>query len=87
MKGLTISLEKLDHNIATVKVLAHIYKVIHYLPPENQLPIINELLRKHFYRFFFHWSYSIRDVFYLILLYQVEFGFVIQGAKKYYLLV
>lgn len=35
MKGLTISLEKLDHNIATVKVLAHIYKVIHYLPPEN----------------------------------------------------
>ena len=73
LKGIQISLEKIDHNVSTSKVLWHIYKTIHYMPIENRIAIINELLRKHFYRFFFHWSYNIREIFYLIIFYQIEY--------------
>ena len=37
MKGLCVSLEKIDHNCSTTKVLWHIYKALQYFPVEYKL--------------------------------------------------
>ena len=34
-----------------------------------------------FYRLFFHWSYRVREAFYKLMLYQVEYHFVIKTAN------
>jgi Protein of unknown function (DUF1765) len=69
VKGLNISLEKIDHNVSTTKVLWCLYKTLQFIPIEPRLNIIHEFLRRYFYKFFFHWSYNIRFVFYMLILY------------------
>ena len=57
LKALTISLEMTDHSIVTTRVLWHIYKTLQYLPLDYKTQVIQELLKKHFFRFFFHRRY------------------------------
>lgn len=67
-KGVAISLE-LDHCISISKVLSMLYRTMHFYPLENKNQIISEVLKKYFYKFFFHWSYNTREMLYLIVFY------------------
>lgn len=84
LKALTISLEMTDHSIVTTRVLWHIYKTLQYLPLDYKTQVIQELLKKHFFRFFFHWSNNIRYVFNLIILYQLDFHLLTVEIPKYF---
>lgn len=68
LKGLNISLE-IDHHVSKSRVLWFLYKTLHYFPLEQKIIIVQELLRKYFYDFFFNWSYTVRDLFMALLLY------------------
>jgi hypothetical protein len=80
-QGIYIALD-IDHSISIAKVLSLLYRTMHYYPGENKHDFIMELLKRHFYRFFFHWCYNIREMFYLILMYQIEFKYLIQYSHK-----
>lgn len=64
-----------DHSISTTNVLWHIYMTLHLLPMNAKCQLIIEILKKHWFRFIFHWSHHIRDIFGMIILYQIDYVF------------
>ncbi|CDW79777.1 UNKNOWN [Stylonychia lemnae] len=73
-KGILISLE-IDHSITIPRTMYVLYKTLHFLPIDQRSFIINEVLSKFFYKLFFSWSYTVRDVFMSLLLYQIEYAY------------
>eukprot|EP00347_Sterkiella_histriomuscorum_P013888 403362980 len=72
-KGLLISLE-IDHSMTIPKTLYLLYKTLHYYPIDQRCVIVHDLIDKFFYRLFFNWSYTVREVLVSFLLYQVEYA-------------
>eukprot|EP00347_Sterkiella_histriomuscorum_P020965 403335778 len=81
-QAVNIALEKVDHNLSTTKVLWSLYKTLSIFPLEQRLILTHEFIRKYFYRFFFHWSYNIREVFFMLLLYEIDFNLISGQTKK-----
>jgi hypothetical protein len=79
--GLKVALG-IDHSVTCSKALNLVYKTLHFYPGERKIAILQDLLKKHFWRFFFHWSYNVREMLYLIIFYQIEFNFIMQSAHK-----
>ena len=74
LKGLTIALDsRTDNGLVATKVIWHIYMIFNWLPLEYKLQIACDLLLRdqYFYRFFFHWSYNVRMVFYYFYFFQL----------------
>lgn len=69
-----IALE-IDHSITIPRTIYVLYKTLHFLPIDQRSYIIYEILNKHFYQLFFSWSFTVRDVFVALCLYQIEFAY------------
>jgi hypothetical protein len=67
-KGLFISMD-IDHNVTLTKTLWVLYKTMQFYPFEQRNHIINEFLRRYFYKLMFHWCYNVREMFYVLLFY------------------
>ena len=86
LKGLTIALDsRADNGLVATKVIWHIYMIFNWLPLEYKLQIACDLLLRdqYFYRFFFHWSYNIREIFYMVLLYGIDKNVMVSDASLY----
>jgi len=71
----------MDHSVSTPRTLWCLYKTLHYYPADNRNVLVEELLKKMFFKLFFSWSYNIRDLFYSLLLYQIEYSLVDKSSK------
>lgn len=80
-QGLKIALQ-IDHSVTVSKALNLVYKTLHFYPDERKITMLQDLLKKHFYRFFFHWSYNVREMLYLIIFYQIEYTYIMLTAHK-----
>lgn len=81
LQGLKIALE-IEHSVSTPRTLHLLFKTLHYFPIDIRSVIIQEIFSyKYFYNLFFSWSYNIRDVFIALLLYQVEYLYVIRTTE------
>lgn len=80
MKGINRALD-LDHSISSPTTINLAYKTFHYLPLEARNKIVVSFFSdKYFYSLFFSWSYTIRDIFFAFMLYQVEHTFLFKIA-------
>jgi hypothetical protein len=77
IKGVTIAID-IDHSVSTPRAIYLLYKTLHFYPIEHRSSIVKLLFEKYFYKLFFNWSYNIRDVFISLLLYQIEFCYILQ---------
>mmetsp|Transcript_34849 Transcript_34849/g.26015 ORF Transcript_34849/g.26015 Transcript_34849/m.26015 type:complete len:163 (+) Transcript_34849:2354-2842(+) len=75
--GINRALE-FDHHLATSSVIWCLYQTIHYFPSDQRVLVVSEILKKHFFKFFFSWSPHIRDMFFYLVLYQIEHNFLIK---------
>ncbi len=58
---------ELDHGMSTAKCIWFLYRILHVIPISQRTTILTEILdSKHFYSYFFHWSYNVRMVFYYL---------------------
>mmetsp|Transcript_33742 Transcript_33742/g.32785 ORF Transcript_33742/g.32785 Transcript_33742/m.32785 type:complete len:152 (+) Transcript_33742:2532-2987(+) len=80
LMGINRALE-FDHHLATSKVIWCLYKCLNFFPSEQRALIVSELLKKYFFRFFFNWSPQMRDIFYFLLLYQIEHNFLVKSLS------
>jgi len=77
LKGLDISLS-MDHSLSIPRTLHLLYRTLHYFPIEQRSIIVQDLLKKFLYQLFFSWSYNIRDLFIALILYQVEYLYIVK---------
>lgn len=81
MRGIKIALE-IEHTISTPRTLYLFFKTLHLMPLDQRSLIIQELLtKKQLHKLFFSWSYAIRDLFFAVLLYQIEYLYVIRTTE------
>ena len=70
-KGIQILMD-LDHGVSTAKCIWLIYKVLHIIPQNQRIPLIESLLSaKKFYDLLFHWSFNVRHVFLYLYFFQL----------------
>lgn len=80
-QGLKVALE-IEHSVSTPRTLHMLFKTLHYFPIDARSTLIQEILSyKNFYSLFFSWSYNIRDLFIALLLYQVEYLYIIRTTE------
>eukprot|EP00347_Sterkiella_histriomuscorum_P021471 403333864 len=82
-KGIQVALD-MDHSLSTPRTLYLIYRILHFLPLDQRSKLINMLLQKYFYQLMFSWSYTIRDLFVSLMLYQIEFFFINKFSYNLY---
>jgi Protein of unknown function (DUF1765) len=81
-QGVKIALE-IEHSVSTPRTLHMLFKTLHYLPIDAKSCLIQELLTyKIFYSMFFSWSYNIRDLYIALLLYQIEFLYLVRTTES-----
>ena len=62
----------IDHGMSTAKCIWFLYKILHVIPLAQRTTILEQLLSsKKFYKYFFHWSYNIRMVFFYLYFFQM----------------
>lgn len=72
----------MEHSVSTPRTLHLLFKTLHFFPIDARSTIIQEILSsKIFYTLFFSWSYNIRDVFIALILYQVEYFYIIRTTE------
>jgi len=81
LKGLSVALE-IEHSVTIPRVLHLLFRSLHYLPIDLRTQIVQEVLFKKatLYKLFFSWSYNIRDLFMALMLYQVEYMYIVKTA-------
>ena len=63
----------MEHSISTPFSLNLIYKTFHFVPLDLRIKEVVMLYSStNFYRLFFSWSYSTRDIFQALMLFQIE---------------
>lgn len=71
-----------DHSLCVSKLLWFLYEDTHLLNDEQIHDAVVELITNSFYRYFFHWSWQVRHVFYHFILYTVQHRLIKQAAKN-----
>jgi hypothetical protein len=72
----------MEHSVSTPRTLHLLFKTLHFFPIDARSTIIQEIMSsKIFYSLFFSWSYNIRDVFIALILYQVEYFYLIRTTE------
>ncbi len=81
-KGISVALE-IDHALSAPTSLFMLYKTLHFLPLDARNHILQEILKKYFYKLFFSWSFNIRDIFIALFLYQIEYSYIQKNILNY----
>lgn len=81
LKGIRVSLD-IDHSVSVPRTFYLLYKTLHFFPIDQSSILIQELLKKYFYQFFFSWSYNIRDVFIALMFYQIEYFYIMKTTNQ-----
>lgn len=61
-----------DHSLSVAKLLWFLYENCNLFEEENMADIFSDLLNKKFFKYFFHWSYQVRHVFYNLILFALR---------------
>jgi hypothetical protein len=62
-----------DHGVSTSKCLWMLYKIIHIFPQDQKRILLTKILEpRQFYSLFFHWSWNVRHLFYLLFYFQLH---------------
>ncbi len=75
LKSLHLVFDNCEHAISLTRVFWHLYKILDLLPKDMKELILTELFLKsalNFQKFFFHWSFNLRSIYYHLLLYVVQ---------------
>jgi Protein of unknown function (DUF1765) len=79
MKGIDIALD-FEHSVTVPRTLHLLYRTLHYIPIEQRSAIVHSIFKKYIYKLFFCWSYNIRDLFFALFLYQIEYLYIVKTA-------
>lgn len=75
--------ERFDHEIGVHRTLLLLYHNLQKFPLAKRFTLIDNLLSKElFHRLFFHWSYNVRQVFCKVMMFQLEYFFVIKTCNS-----
>jgi hypothetical protein len=72
---------KVDHSLCVSKVLLFYYNYAHLIPTAHLGDFCQNFLGKRFYALFFHWSFEVRDKFFYLILFILDFK--IKGLVPY----
>ena len=72
---------KIDHSLCVSKVLLFYYNYAHLIPTAHLGDFCQNFLGKRFYALFFHWSFEVRDKFFYLILFILDFK--IKGLIPY----
>jgi hypothetical protein len=62
-----------EHSLCLSKFLWLYYKQTHIMLLEHVADIMQHIYDRNFYHLFFHWSWQVRNIFYHILLYIINY--------------
>ena len=72
LQGIYAALDLTDHSMAIVRVFWHIYQTLHYFPSDLRKTLVETCFLKTphlFTRFFFHWSFNVREILNHLIIY------------------
>lgn len=62
---------EVDHSLCVAKLFWFLFENCHLLNEEHMYGYITELIQNNFYKYFFHWSFQVRHVFFHFILYSL----------------
>lgn len=63
----------MDHSLCVSKFLWLYYKNAHIMSIDHLEAFLTDVYRTKFYKLFFHWSYQVRNVFYHLTLFIIDY--------------
>ena len=73
LNQVTNHIMKVDHSLCVSKILLFYYNYAHLIPTAHLGDFCQNFLGKRFYALFFHWSFEVRDKFFYLILFILDY--------------